>query len=375
MNNEKLNNSPLENRNQSDERKRFAKLRQFVDRHHIAILLICGAILIFLGSSIAFLITHQSPSHDNQTNLTVKKKPQPAKKYYSPLTGLEVADETATKQAVTGVMIENSPEARPQSGLKQAGVVYEAVAEGGITRFLALYQGDKPNLIGPVRSLRMYYLGWASAYQASIAHVGGSYNALSEVRNGNYRDIDQWFNSGSYWRASDRYAPHNVYTSGEKLNQLNNAKGYKTSEFSSFPRTDGKSSENLTATTVNINFSSALFNTSYTYSKDTNSYLRSLAGAPHNDRESGQIAPNVVIAMEVGLQRRNNLDHYEDAITTGSGKAYIFQNGTITEATWSRESFTSPLKLIGADGKEVALNRGQTWISAFTPGRGSVSWQ
>ena len=132
MNNEKLNNSPLENPNRSDEKKRFAKLRQFVDRHHIAILLICGAVLIFLGSSIAFLITYKSSSYDDQTNLTVKKKPQPVKKYYSPLTGLEVADETAIKQAVTGVMIENSPEARPQSGLKQAGVVYEAVAEGGI---------------------------------------------------------------------------------------------------------------------------------------------------------------------------------------------------------------------------------------------------
>ena len=107
-------------------------------------------------------------------------------------------------------MIENSPDARPQSGLKAAGVVYEAIAEGGITRFMALYQTSKPELIGPVRSLRMYYLDWFAPYSASIAHVGGSLNALTEARSGKYRDLDQFFNSQTYWRASDRYAPHNV---------------------------------------------------------------------------------------------------------------------------------------------------------------------
>lgn len=371
----KPDRSPLEKVTDSEKKVQSARLRRFIDDHHMTILLVCGIFLIFLGSGIAFLLNYKSPVYDSSIVMTTKKNPKPIKKYYSPLTGLEIADEASAKQAVTGVMIENSPEARPQSGLKQAGVVYEAVAEGGITRFLALYQGKKPSLIGPVRSLRIYYLGWASAYQASIAHVGGSGNALAEVRNGNYRDIDQWFNGGFYWRARDRYAPHNVYTSGEKLDQLNSRKGYNTSEFSSFNRDDSKPAESPTATTIHINFSSALFNTSYTYDKKTNSYLRSLAGTPHNDREAGQITPNVIIAMEVNLQRRNSIDYYEDAVTTGSGKAYIFQNGTVTESTWSRESFTAPLKLIGADGKEVILNRGQTWIAAFTPGRGSVSWQ
>ena len=273
-------------------------------------------------------------------------------------------------------MIENSPAARPQSGLKKAGVVYEAVAEGGITRFLALYQGEKPALIGPVRSLRLYYLSWAAPYQASIAHVGGSPNALSQVRNGNYRDIDQFFNDGSYWRSRDRYAPHNVYTSGEKLDQLNSAKGYNNSEFTSFARTDGKTVESPNATSVNINLSGSLYNTSYTYDKASNSYLRSMAGAPHTDREDGQIAPNTVVAMEVGVEARaQNYDGYEDVKTTGSGKAYIFQNGTVATATWSKVDINSPLKLTDESGKDVALNRGQTWIAAFTPGRGSVSWQ
>ena len=206
---------------------------------------------------VAALLPQKAPGKLATTSLS-----KPAEtKYYSPLTGVEVPNEAATKQAVTGIMIENSPDARPQSGLKQAGIVYEAIAEGGITRFLALYQEAKPRLIGPVRSVRMYYVDWVAPYNASVAHIGGSAAALAEVRNGNYRDIDQFFNAGSYWRASDRYAPHNVYTSFEKLDALNSAKGYNESSFTAWPRQNGKASSAPDATSVAINFSSALFNT------------------------------------------------------------------------------------------------------------------
>ena len=353
---------------------RWESFKEWVKKHILAIVLVVSAMVI----AGVFIIAIHSIKYEQTASVELKlpaKKPAP-KKFYSPLTGMEIANEAAAKLPVTGVMIENSPAARPQSGLKKAGVVYEAVAEGGITRFLALYQGEKPALIGPVRSLRLYYLSWATPYQASIAHVGGSPNALSQVRNGNYRDIDQFFNDGSYWRSRDRYAPHNVYTSGEKLDQLNNAKGYNYSEFTSFARTDGKPVESPNATSVSVNLSSSLYNTSYAYDKASNSYLRSMAGAPHADREDGQIAPNTVVAMEVGVEARaQNYDGYEDVKTTGSGKAYIFQNGTVATATWSKADINSPLKLTDESGKDIALNRGQTWIAAFTPGRGSVSWQ
>ena len=271
-------------------------------------------------------------------------------------------------------MVENSPDARPQSGLKGAGVIYEAVAEGGITRFLLIYQGNKPELIGPVRSLRYYYLNWAAPYQASIAHVGGSYNALQEVRNGNHRDIDQSFNASSYWRSTDRVAPHNVYTSGAKLDELNQAKGFTSSNFTSFSRVDGKPADELTATSIQLNFSSWLFNTSYTYNKDTNSYDRSLAGSPHLDREAGQISPSTLVALEVGTTSRGGPDGYEDITTTGSGKATVFQNGTVTPATWHKKSMVEPLELLDDQGAPIKLVRGQAWISAITH-TGSISWQ
>lgn len=345
-------------------------IKSWLKKHQLSVAIILGALIItgiFLTALSMIKPQHSKPLNAN--------KPKPAKvKYYSPLTGKEVADETATKQPVTAVMIENSPESRPQSGLKQAGAVYESVAEGGITRFVALYQQEKPQLIGPVRSLRMYYLEWATPYQASIAHVGGSYNALQEVGNGSHRDADQSFNAGSFWRASDRYAPHNMYTSFEKLDALNASKGYTESTFKSFERSDGKLSEEPSATSVTVNFSSASFNTSYTYNEETNSYDRFLAGAPHNDREDGQISPNVVVVLKVETQSRGGPDGYEDITTSGSGQAYVFQNGTVKELTWKKESMKEPLQLVDTEGKPFALNRGQTWIAAIT-GRGGVSWQ
>lgn len=302
------------------------------------------------------------------------KKPDPIA-YYSPLTGSKVDSEAITKQAVTGIMIENSPDARPQSGLKQAGVVYEAIAEGGITRFLALYQEAKPQLIGPVRSVRIYYVDWVAPYNASVAHIGGSAAALSEVRNGNYRDIDQFFNAPSYWRSTDRYAPHNVYTSFEKLDALNAAKGYTQSTFTPWPRQEDKAAETPSATSIAINFSSALFNTHYDYDAATNSYLRSIAGAPSTDREDGQITPKVVIAMKVAMSLVREDGDRESITTTGSGEATIFQNGSATNVTWKKAGRSAPLQFFNSEGKEVALNRGQTWVAAVPISGGSVTWQ
>lgn len=310
-----------------------------------------------------------------ETTLKPPKTSKTAEKprYFSHLTGLEVADQAAQSAPVTAVMIENSPDARPQSGLQKAGVVYEAVAEAGITRFVALYQGEKPELIGPVRSLRLHFLEWAAPYQASIAHVGGSYNALEAVRS-NYRDLDQFFNADTYWRASDRYAPHNVYTSGTNLDELNNSKEFNSSSFESFARTDGKPAAELTATNVSIEFSSPQYSTNYVYDSATNTYARSLAGQAHADREAGQIAPSVVVVLKTEARSRGGSDGYEDIVTSGSGQAFVFQNGTVTESTWQKDNRDATLKLVDSEGNSLKLNRGQTWISAIT-GRGSVNWQ
>lgn len=355
---------------------RLQRLRDFINRHRIATMCICGAILIAIGGAVAFVLTYRAPVADTAYHAPAKKVPKPAEKYYSHLNGIEVASKADLSKPVTAIMIENSPDARPHSGLKQAEVVYEAIAEGGITRFLALFQQHKPQLIGPVRSLRMYYVDWLAPYQASVAHVGGSHASLQEIRGSNYRDIDQFFNGGSYWRTNDRRPPHNVYTSFEKLDALNAGKGYKSSQFTSFARADGKTSNKPNAVNIDINFSSSWYNTHYDYDKASNTYLRSIGGQASNDREEGRLAPSVVIALHVNETTVMEDGWRQSIVTTGTGTATVFQNGTVAECTWRKNDRFSPLELIDAAGKPVALNRGQTWIAAVpNSGGGGVSWQ
>lgn len=347
------------------------KLITWLKKHWISLTIIFVALV---ATIIFLIITYQRNSVQETTDTPAKAQVKKPERYFSNLTGKELGDAAAKNLPVTAVMIENSPDARPQSGLKKAGVIYEAVAEGGITRFIALYQHNKPELIGPVRSLRMYYFEWAIPYQASIAHVGGSYNALQAVRSDSQRDLDQFFNPDTYWRASDRYAPHNVYTSSAKLDEINQAKGYTESAFASFARVDGQPAEEQNASTIYVNFSSPTFNTGYAYHKESNTYLRSLAGEAHNDREEGQLSPDVLIVIKVATQSRGGNDGYEDLVTTGSGQAYVFQNGIVQEVTWHKDSAEQPLRLLDSEGATVKLVRGQTWVAAITD-RGSVSWQ
>lgn len=349
------------------------RLGQWIKTHRPHTIAIIGAILIAAAGITTYLILSQPMPALEVVKAT--PKPKPVVKYYSSLDGTEVTNQTAITAPVTAIMIENSPDARPQSGLKDAQVVYEAIAEGGITRFLCLYQQAKPQLIGPVRSLRMYYLDWATPYQPSIVHVGGSLYSLQEVRNGQYRNIDIENHSGASWRATDRYAPHNVYTSFEKLDALNSSLGNTSSTFTSFPRVDGKAATTQDAKSIDMTISSALFNVHYDYNATTNTYTRQQGGAAHVDREGGQISPSVVVALQVDMKLVMEDGWREDITTTGTGKAVIFQNGTATNATWSKASRTAELQLLDANGKQISLVRGQTWFTAIADWDGGISWQ
>jgi len=346
-------------------------------KRHKKLSIILGIVLVLLiagGTTAALYFLNQKPEPVKEVVKKPEPKPEPVI-YHSPLTGNIVPDLATTTKATTGIMIENSPDARPQSGIKESGVVFEAVAEGGITRFLVVYQEQKPQLIGPVRSVRMYYVDWIAAFNASVAHIGGSAAALAEVRNGSYRDIDQFFNAGAYWRATDRYAPHNVYTSFERLDALNAAKGFTESKFTGFARKDSKASAAPTATQINVTISSPLFNSSYVYNAETNTYNRSQAGAPHVDREAGQISPRVVIVLKT-KETRVLEDGWREQITTiGSGAATIFQDGEAIEGTWTKASKTDQIVFTDATGAAIKLARGQTWITAVSDATGGVTWK
>lgn len=285
----------------------------------------------------------------------------------SELTGLMVLPEVNERQ-VTAVMIENSPDARPQAGIINAGVVYEAVAEGGITRFVALYQDTKASYLGPVRSIRPYYLDFLVPYGAAVAHVGGSPQAIQQMRAQNIKDLDQFVNPTAYDRVSSRFAPHNVYTSTTRLNQVEKRKKYKQKPYDGFEREKREAPlDKAKIKTININYISDLYNVSYKYNKASNTYKRTLGGVPHKDEKSGkQIAPKVVVAIEM---KRTQDGVYSVYKTTGSGKVRVYQNGTVIVGKWSKKNRKSQFVLTDKNGDPIKLVPGKTWVNIVESGR------
>lgn len=335
----------------------------------IIIALLVGAVGLFLWQTKVF-----APKTAKE-EVKQEEKSGPVR---SELTGLETTADKA-KRPITAVMVENSPEARPQSGLKDAGVVFEAVAEGGITRFVVLYQEAQPDLIGPVRSIRPYFVEWAAGFDAGLAHVGGSELALNMVKSGDYvADLDQFkAPEGIFWRSEDRVAPHNMYTKMSGLDKYMAKLDKKKSDFQSWDRqalnSDKTESDLPAAQAIRLPVSTGIFEVSYHYDTASKTYQRFQGGEAHQDREKGQISPDVVIAIMVNQKLSADGNHM-DIETTGTGKAYIFQNGKVQEGNWGKSNAQTNISFTDGQGNKIPLKSGQTWITAVDNSR-EVIWE
>lgn len=347
-----------------DPRRKWGSLRT---RHKVIVIFVALLVVAAGGLTARSLLSGESnPSID------ISKNEKKVLTVASPLTGMQVAPDLASRP-VTGIMIENSLDARPQSGIQDAGVVFEAIAEGGITRFMTLYQEAMPQHVGPVRSLRPYYIDWAAAFDASIAHIGGSPDALAQIRSSG-KDLDQFFNANSYWRENSRPSPHNVYTSFAKMDALNQSKGYSTSKFDAWSR---KAEQKPTAPSVkgiDTNISSAQYNSHYDYEPATNSYLRFQGGAPHlatvsaDKNATTQINPKVVIALEMSYTIVDSSGHSGYNVNS-NGTMYVFQDGGITQGAWSKASRSGQFVFTDSQGQALKLNPGRTWVTAIQAGQ------
>jgi hypothetical protein len=368
-------NTPVQARVDVTKKDRFSKLKAYLrkkpTRKHLALVGGISAFVLFVGTAAAFTLI-QNPVELQPEPVVETTYVPPPDPVYSPLTGVEVTEEQANRP-VTAVMIENSIDARPQSGLQEAGIVFEAIAEGGITRFMAIYQEARPGNIGPIRSARPYYVEWAKGFDASYVHVGGSPEGLALIRALGVRDLDQsTYGDRIASRVSNRYAPHNMYTNMDKIDALNNELGFTSVNLTPFARkeiTPVDPAVPLTATTIAFNISGANYNTSYTFDSATNTYPRVMASRPHTDQESGkQINPSVVIGLVTDYGINSNRIHSVYR-TTGTGELFVFQDGQVIKGTWKKESQSSPLLFLDAAGAPLALNPGQKWITAIPAGR------
>jgi hypothetical protein len=329
------------------------------------------AFVIIAGGVTGTLLALHYDKADAPAHHQTAKKSTPVPKpvpLVSTLTGLPISSASVNQLPVTAVMIENSTFARPQSGLDQAGVVFEARAEGGITRFVALYQDSSPSYVGPVRSVRPYYLSWLLGFDAAVAHVGGSTEAIADLKAWAVKNLDQEANGSYFTRITSRAAPHNVYTSIANLNALESKLGYGTSHYTGFTRKAAAPATTPSVTSIDFNISSAAYAVHYDYNAATNSYERSEGGAPHMEVDQAgnktQIAPKVVVALIMPESLEADGLHVQYG-TIGSGPMYVFQDGNLEQGTWHKTANISQFTFTDAGGKTLALDAGQTWITVL----------
>ncbi len=303
-----------------------------------------------------------SKKEDVKEEEKVEQKQQEFAYTYS-LTGIET-NENVNHRAI-GVMINNHPAARPQSGLHKADVVYEIIAEGGITRFLAIFQSEMPERVGPVRSARDYYIELAKGFDSIFVHHGWSPQAKKLIESGYIDSLNGLFYDGTLFvRSNDRKAPHNSYISYENIvagAERNKFKLEGAPEPLSFLSKDQLEELSGTkATNITVNYSSSDFQVRYEYDSVTNKYRRYSANIQtvDYDTEEEVLLDNIII-YEIPHQ---SIDDYgRNALSFESGgKGYLFQKGIMKEIEWKYENNRLiPLE----NGKEASLVPGKTWIN------------
>jgi hypothetical protein len=273
--------------------------------------------------------------------------------------------------APRAVMVENFTAARPLSGPALANVAIEAPAEGGITRFVLFFDASTTaSEIGPVRSARPYFVDWVQAWNASYFHVGGSPDALQKIKDlgAMFANIDEMHNGASFWRSTDRQAPHNAFTSQDLMTQTLMDKGYAsgTAAISWHYQDAATSTDRGDTLTVKIPYGGA-YNVTWKYDKERGVYRRYQAGTLQTDKDGTPVESENVIVIKTDAQVLDTEGRLKIR-TVGSGDAMVYRDGKKYIMRWQR-SADEPIKFESTDGSEFLLTRGRTWIEVTTDDR------
>jgi Protein of unknown function (DUF3048) N-terminal domain/Protein of unknown function (DUF3048) C-terminal domain len=286
--------------------------------------------------------------------------------HFSNLNGGPASQSVGTEQPLATVIENYTPIRDQQSGLDQASIVYETLAEGGITRLLAIFDGTPADRIGPIRSARPYFVDWASEYGAALVHVGGSNAALENLKtNPLLFNIDEMSDSKTVWRDNTYLAPHNAFTSTDKILARLKEKNYSHPLTS--PRFPFKEKDAAPGTikTLTIDFSFPAYKVKYVYDPATSLYSRFNGGVSDHDLKAADVLVQFADTKVLDDVGRLQIQ------TSGTGKALVFQDGKVIEGTWKEDAQTDSdgnttsrgfTRFYDKDGKEIPLNRGQIWI-------------
>ena len=304
---------------------------------------------------------------EKQVTKEIKTEKEKPILYQFPLTGK--SSETTTDGRAIAVMVNNHPKARPQSGLSKADIVYEILAEGDMTRFLAVFQSEKPANIGPVRSARDYYIEVAKGLGAFYIAHGYSPTAKKLLDSGYVDNINGMVYDGTLFkRASFRKAPHNSYITYENMLKGAEMRHYSMEQtpptFKFMTEEDSKNISGEPAKSVMITYSlSHISDSTFVYDEGLGKYKRYSGGEQTIDFETKEpvLIDNVLIIEAVHKLLE---DRYHQAIDLKSGgPAYLLQKGKLNKLQWEyRNGRIVPVK----DGVEVPFVPGHTWVNVVS---------
>lgn len=290
-----------------------------------------------------------------------------------PLDGLPISPQQALAHPIA-VMIDDLYPARPQAGFSDASVVWQAPAEGGIPRYMLVFQEGLPKDVGPVRSARYYFIAWAAEWHALYVHAGGSPQALSTLYSQGSGQLvynaDQFANGPYFRRVSTRYPPHNLYTTGAQLRQLATKLGATAPPPAAAWRfgPDAPLAARPLGGSIEVDYPANRI--IYRYDQATNSYDRYVSGGvlQIDPGSNAVVAPKNVIVMRMVFGPLNDGEPLKgrlEANVVGSGTAWIATGGITIKGTWRKTSLTAPTLFYDASGNEVVLTAGQTFIQVM----------
>jgi hypothetical protein len=318
-----------------------------------------------------------APASTTATTTTPTPTPSPEPEpIVWPLTGVEVAQ--AVQRPALAVKIENSADARPQTGLNAADMVWEEVVEGGITRFVAVYHSTLPPEIGPVRSVRPMDPGIAGPLGGLFAFSGGQGPFVDAVAAAGLQVVSQESGAAGYYRTG-RAAPHNIYADPNVLLSLADA-AHTTSPPAQFVVAGADEQPSAAAGTpanvVDLALS-PIGRPSWTWSQADGRWVRAERGVPATEADGTPIRAVNVVVLRVHVVSTPFTDaigtHVPETVMVSSGDALIATGGRVVTATWSKASTTEPVVLTGVDGRPIRLAPGNTWIELVPNGTGSVT--
>ena len=291
----------------------------------------------------------------------------------SPLSGIYVAEFKVNRRPVA-IMFDNHPSARWQSGLSQAEIVYEFLVEAPYTRYMGIYLINEPELIGPIRSSRPYFITTLLEYDPLYIRVGGSPQAKKDIIQLKIADIDGLSSSNKvFWKNKNvgKKAPHNTYTSMEAIRKTQEERKYKLSgEYSGFKfHEDDEDIIGDNAEKIIINYFKNN-ETKYKYNLEKKLYYRQKDGKEHIDEldNSPITAKNIII--QIANTKIIDSEGRLDIVLIGEGSGKYITNGKAIDINWSKKSRSGKTRFFDKNGEEIILNPGITWIQVVSPNSG-----